>query len=355
MRLRLVVALGVLPLLVGGVVVGGAWWASGRDARTTVAEALDALPADTQSAGVTDWAAVRERVDVGDARTESARGRLNDDAALLDLSTRSVLGRSVERMHDAYGWSAADLAWEAFGQAGDGAVVVARLDDALDPAEVRAGLRRLGYRESGGTWSLPEEVVPEAAGTDLAQTLRHVVVLPRERLVVASDRVTYVATVLDVVRGEQPSLLEVRAAADVAGALSGSDAVLLQTGPNACTATGLAEEDDTVRAQAAAAASRAGGLSDVDFAGRGITDGDPQELRFALAFGSPGEAAAQASVRERLAAGPFIGRSGRVEDSLGLRAVTTRSSVVTLVFEHEAETGSYMIGSGPLLFASCPA
>ncbi|MCW2800159.1 MAG: hypothetical protein JWQ70_1631, partial [Aeromicrobium sp.] len=142
MRLRVVLASVLAPLLVVGVALVGGFWASGHDAdgRSSLTAALDALPADTQVAGFTDWSLIRQHLDLGRASTNAARATLNDDASLRDLTTRSVIGRSVEEMHSSFGWSAADVDWEAYGQATDGSVMVAHLDNSLSLATVRAGL-----------------------------------------------------------------------------------------------------------------------------------------------------------------------------------------------------------------------
>src|SRR5688572_15868465 len=56
---RLVVSWILAPLLVIGAAVTGGYWVSARagDARSSLTEALDALPADTLVAGFTDWSA----------------------------------------------------------------------------------------------------------------------------------------------------------------------------------------------------------------------------------------------------------------------------------------------------------
>ncbi len=73
-----------------------------------------------------------------------------------------------------------------------------------------------------------------------------------------------------------------------------------------------------------------------------------------MAFDSPSQAAAQLRARKALATGPFIGGSGRVEDSLQLTDSRVDGSTATLRFDHDQPgAASYMGGSGPLLFASC--
>ena len=357
MRLRVVLASVLVPVFVVGVAVSGGFWASGQDAdgRSSLTSALDTLPADTQVSGFTDWSLIRRHLDVGRASTKAARAILNDDASLRDLTTRSVIGRSVEEMHSSFGWSAADLDWEAYGQATDGSAMVAHLDRSLSLATVRAGLRKLGYVRDGRIWSI-EGATGVKVSDDLVGVFGAVAIVPRQRLLVAAGRSTYVSTVLQVIDRKEPSLLSVRRAADIATSLVGTDSALLQRGVVACDATSLKDGSADVRAQGRAAAARAGGLESVDYAGRGLSDTSAkrQSVRFAMSFDSPGQAAKQLRTRLKLTTGPFIGREGRLEDSLRLAGSTTDGSTATMRFDHPAGSVDYMTGDGPLLFAGCP-
>lgn len=351
MSLRFVLSWVLAPLLVIGAVLTGGYWVSAGagDTRSSLTSALDTLPADTVVAGFTDWSAIRDRFDLGAASTAAGRAALNDDVSLRDLSTRSVIGRAVEEMHQSYGWSAADADWEVFGQAGDGAVMVARLGDSVSMSAVSDALNELGYVKDGRVWNSP-------ASGGLSTTFAAVAVIPDKRLVVAADRSTYVTTVLQVVDRKERSLLSVRPAVEVASALEGADSALLQTGRAACGATTLRNLADDVKAQAAAAISRSGALADTTFAGRGLTDISTgnQELRFSWSFASGAEAAEQLRVRTALASGPFIGGSGRVEDALQLTSSRVDGATATLRFDHDPVRGAFMGAQTPLLFASCP-
>jgi len=362
MHMRVALASILAPVLVAGGALAGGYWASGTtaDTRSSLTSALDSLPKETLVSGFTDWTLIRRHLGLGSASTASARASLNDDASLRDLSTRSVLGRSVEEMHDAYGWSAANVDWEIYGQATNGSVMVAHLDRSVSLDAVRAGLRHQGYVRRGRVWSVGE-TVGTSAGSDLATTLAAVAIVPRGRLVVAADRASYVPTVLDVIDRKQPSLLSRRPVSEVASSLVGTDSALFQTSAFACESTSLKDKAADVRAEGRAAVARAGGLVDVGMAGRGVVDhGDTgpaktrQEMRFAMAFDSPAAAARQLRVRTALASGPFIGRTGNIEDSLVLTGSNVEGNVANLRFSHDPESAAFMVGSGPLLFASCP-
>lgn len=361
MHRRLVVVSIVAPLLVVAAAVVGGRWVSGEvaaDTRSSLTSALDTLPSDTVIAGFTDWSQIRRQLDLGSATTASARAALTDDASLKDLSSRSVIGQYTEEIHDAYGWSAADLEWEAYGQAPDGAVMAARLDDGVSFASVRSRLTGLGYSEDDGVWTLSAPS-PEISD-DLASTLGSIALVPRERLIIAADRPAYVLTVLETVDRQALSLLSVRSASDVAAELVGADSALLQSGPFACEATSVADEEADVQDQARTAIQRAGGTVAPLFVGRALDGGSSTDrsstdetMRFAFTFRSPTIAARQLQVRTALTTGPFIGRSGRVEDSLTLRSSGVRGSTAAMRFDHDPDTVAFMGGDGPLLFAGC--
>jgi len=346
----------VAPLAAIAVAIAIGSWASARepDTRTSLASALDALPAGTLVAGFTDWAAIRADLGLGRSSTAATRAALGDDASLRDLTTRSVLGRVVGDMDEAFGWSAADLEWEAYGQAPTGAAMVARLADSVSIDAVEDRLVALGYTRRGAVWTI-DAAGATAVGPELASTLGHLAVLRDRRLVVAADRAGYVPRVLATIRGDDRSALSVRPIADVAETLAGSDTVVVQSRTFGCRATSLDAAGADVQAQADAAVGRVGALAAPTFTGRGLVDGPrSQSIGFAAAFASPAEAAEQLRVRSALTTGPFIGRSGRVEDSLRLRGSTVDGSVAVLRFDVDPDESAYMSGEGPALFASCP-
>ncbi|MEJ7636041.1 hypothetical protein [Aeromicrobium sp.] len=358
MQPRLALTSILVPLLVIAAAITAGRWAGGEvaaDTRSSLTAALDALPDDTSVASFTDWSQIRAELDLGSATTPADRAALTDDALLRDLTTRSVLGQYTEEMHDVYGWSPADLEWEAYGQAADGAAMIASLDRSVSFSTVRSRLKDLGYAEDGGVWSLGADDATTEAGVELTSTLGSIALLPRQRLIVAADRSAYVSTVLKTVDGEAMSLLSVRSVSGVAAALAGADTALLQSGPFTCETTSLRDAGPEVAAQARAAIDRAGGLVRPSFTGRALDGGSSstETMRFALAFASPEVAARQLRAREALASGPFIGRSGRIEESLVLRSSAVQGSTMALRFRHDPDSVPYMTGEGPLVFAGC--
>lgn len=355
-RLRSAIRTALIPLIAIAAALALGSWASGRepDTRSSLTTALDVLPAGTLVAGFTDWSEIRRELAIGEGSTRSVREALAAEASLRDLTTRSVLGGTIAPMHAAYGWSAADLEWESYGQARDGAAMVARLTDSVSIDKIQARLATLGYSRDGEVWSLDEEG-RVAVGAELAATLGHLAFVPGKRLVVAADRAGYLPAVLATIRGREASVLSVRPAFDVAAALAGSATAVLQAASFGCRATALNDLGPAVEAQVDAALERAGALASPTFTGRGMTGGaTAQTISFVSAFESPAQAARQLAVRTWLAEGPFIGRSGQIEDTLKLQEATTEASVAILKFEIDSDKSAFMTGEGPLLFASCP-
>lgn len=345
----------VIPVLALAAALSLGAWASGRqpDTRSSLTASLDVLPAETLVAGFTDWSAIRDELGVDRGSSRAARDALAG-ASLRDLTTRSVLGGVIGPMHAAYGWSAADLEWESYGQSRGGAAMVGRLSGSVSIDEIEQRLGEIGYRRDGSGWTLDEQG-RTAVGAELASTLGHLAFVPRERLVVASDRPGHLAAVLATIRGRRDSVLSVRPAADVASALAGSTTAVVQAGAFGCRATSLDGLGRAVQAQAAAAIARTGRLTRPGFTGRGLTEGSSgARISFVAAFDSPAQAAEQLQVRSALAQGPFIGRSGRIEDTLELTDASTTGAVTRLTFTTDPSRSAYMSGEGPLLFASCP-
>lgn len=349
----------VVPLVAVAVALSVGAWASGRttDSRPPLVSAFGSLPAGTLVAGFTDWASIRRDLGLGDASTAAGRSALTDDASLRDLTTRSVIGGLVADMHATYGWSAADLDWEAYGRAPAGAAMVARFSGSVSIDTVERRLGTLGYVRRDGVWSLPAGGSGTQVGPELAATLANIAIDPGRRLVVATDSPAFASTVLATIRGSRASVLTERALVDAATPLVGSDSVVVQAAAFGCRATSMSSGGADVQAQADAAVARGGGpLATPTFTGRGLVDGSRrQTIRFTSAFDSPARATDQSRVRAALATGPFIGRSGRIEDSLVLRSAVASGTVSTLTFALDPDRGAYMSGEGPLLFAACPS
>lgn len=341
----------VVSILVIALAVAGGWWSGALrpDTRPALTSALDVLPASTSIVGFTDWAQIRETLELGTVDTAGERDELTDESAIRDLSTRSVIGEAGA-MHEVLGWSAAEIDWEAYGQDREGAAAVVRLDGSVSYDAIRSRLREAGYSRDGQVWSSTER-------TGLPDITAHVGLVPRQRLVVMSDAKARVPLVLDVAAGRARSLARNHAAADTARVLADTESVLMQGGTLGCETTAVGGGADKEQ-QARAAVQRAGGLESYRFSGRGLVDHgglgfSAQRLVFAMTFESSAVASEQARVRERLAGGPFIGRFGQLEETLRLQTSANDGPTVQMTFAHDPETDVFMTGLGPLLFATC--
>lgn len=332
-------AVAVVVLVAAGVV---GWWVSGSaraDVRGPLASALAAAPADTTLLGFTDW----ERVRAVDA----------DDPDLRDLLTRSVLADLGDAVPAALGWSTDDVRWEAFAQDLRAGTLVVAPAASLPWSRVEAGLRDAGFSDDGdGAWSASPQVVLEAG---LGDQFTQVRLLPRAGVLVAGTDAASADDVARAATGEDPALTSVRQAVDTAQVLADGATALLQAGSLGCEAAAVPEVD---RPAADAAQATAGELEPFAYAGRSIVDrGGPgpraQTVTFAMTFPEVATARAQAPVRLALSTGPFVGRTGRVQDQLRDPRVDVDQATVTLDFDRAADGIVLMLGTGPLLFASC--
>ncbi len=341
----------VVSILVIALAVAGGWWSGALrpDTRPALTSAIDVLPASTTIVGFTDWAQIRETLELGTVDTAGERDELTDESAIRDLSTRSVIAEAGA-MHEVLGWSAAEVDWEAYGQDRNGAAAVVRLDGSVSYDAIRSRLREAGYTQDGQVWSSTKR-------TGLPDIMAHVGFVPRQRLIVMSDTKARIPLMLDVAAGRARSLAGNQAAADTARVLAGSETVLMQGGTLGCETSAVGGGADKEQ-QARTAVERAGGLEPYLFSGRGLVDRggsgfSAQRLVFAMTFESAAVASEQARVRERLAAGPFIGRFGQLEETVRLQTSASDGPTLQMAFAHDPETDVFMTGLGPVLFATC--
>jgi hypothetical protein len=319
-------------LVVAGL--GGAWAISdGPEDRAALADALDVLPASTLTVDFTDWTGI----DVSPA-----------EAALSGLTTRSAVASLEDEMSALLGWSPADLAWEAHGRTGTGAVTALGLGD-VSPERAARSFAAIGTADDG-TYRLDET----AASADFASTFAWVrVVADRGVLLAATDEDT-LAAAFDVVQVRSPSLLSVRGVGALAERLVGSDSVLLQERRVLCPAASVPVDDVTAARQLAAALGPVR-LAEARWGARALLDGTPQRIVFASAFDSAAVARRQGPLRAGLASGPFIGRTGAVGDSLRDLRTSVDGAVVSLDFSLTPDGEQFMTDTGPVVFAGCAA
>lgn len=346
MRLRT----GGIAIIVIAVALASGWAISRTvaDSRGHLTQALDALPANTRIIGFTDWAKIRDGLGVD---ASSPGNDLADKAFTRGLSERSVLADAAPAMSDAFGWSIADLNWEAYGQTVGGSVSAAGMGSDLDRTIVERGLKQAKYVETGGIWSVGVSSTV-AGGGPLPETVTNAAVF--DGLVYFSSRRDYLADVVAVHRDRGPTLAGVVTARQTADQLRGAASAYIADGKDECKSAGFADQDESVRNQARNAVQQYGALSAYRYAGRAIfDDGDASRLVFAMTFDSGATATRQAALRSQLTTGQFIGRVGSMKDIVTLDSTHTDGPTVALDFQFNRSYSDFMTGVGPVLFAAC--
>lgn len=353
---RTLIALTVLVVAVLGGVVAAR---SAPDQRVPALSALDTMPADVETANITDWRDLRTLLDVEPDDPESVR-RLASRGFSTDLTSVSPLADDATVMADRYGWSIVATDWEAFGHSREGQAAVVSLG-AVDPADVVSGLERLGYtapaedREAGGVWSSSSELVSSIA-PDLTPLLGYVAVLADDQLVVLSDDPDYAAHTVAVARGAADSLTDDAAVSAVAMQLAGNPVIVLHRGERGCDVTSLRTASRIDRVVAARLVGQGPALVAYDALGFGLRVGAGSELDVAMRFAEDKDAAVQRPVRLALTSGDALAQGGTWEERFSAVEVTLdgRDLILRLTSDDRGARLLSDLGTGGLLFASCP-
>ncbi|GAA1736003.1 hypothetical protein [Aeromicrobium alkaliterrae] len=337
------VAVVVVALAAGaGVAVSDRWTADAG-----VDDVARLVPVDVAGVDVTDWTALRDRLDAGGAALVAA-------ASDRDLATRSVLVSSDVVVSDGLGWAPGTVRWEAFVQTTAGTGLLVGLPQSTAGTEAR--LREVGYVESDGLWSID---LPDlrAGGASTPEVFLHVRILDGG-VAVASAEETVVEQVRDAADGSETALADDPSVARVWAQASALDVFALQDGAAGCASTDPAESGADIAAQATVAVDAAGELLPYRWLLRGLEPaaaGSDETDRFvvAMAFETGAQAAGQVEVRSQLASGPFIGQTGTVEESIVLTRESVDGDVAVLDLDRQEDSVSLMSFVGPLVLASC--
>jgi hypothetical protein len=345
--------------------VSGALIARGSDQlRSPLTFALGTLPDVTLTANFTDWRRVRETVGATDVTSDdraASRQRVLDAAYDDDLSAVSGLVGSSPAMVEPYGWSVLDLDWEIYGQARQGAVIVAELGDSVAPDDVTAGLATLGYAEpdsdaeSGGVWQGGPDLVARVDPT-LTPLLEHVAVLSDPGLIVLSDTPAYVARTVDTITAESGGMGGLADVAATAVPLDGAITAIVHRRPRACAVTSYETASPSDRALAAARIADVGGIRPHEGLGFAVQPSDRGlELVVAMHFDTAAIAEGQRSPRTELASGAAIGQGGTYDERFKVVDSEVRDNDLILVLlPVEAHmTLVSDLASSPLLFTGC--
>lgn len=341
--LRAGVVVVVVAVVAGLAVVGHGWWQ--ERGRTDLERALALAPADAEQLSWTDWAGVREELDV-DPGDEDAATRLLDDGFDADLTQTTALGHSAEVMAADFGFSPLTVEWELFSQSAEGAVVLLRLPDDADLEEIEVRLTGLGYET-------PTEQGVYAGGGDLAASigvtpeLNHLAVDEDRHLVLASDQLPYLESVVEGLDDEDVDDGVARVADEVGSPL----AAALYTGDHACAKLAMSQADRDAQAEAAALVAAAGEVNPLDGFAVALAPGG--DVVVAMAFETDEQARENADSRAQLASGPAPGHAGDYPDDFELGDVTAADRVVRMELDPVVDFVFSSVKDGPVLFATC--
>jgi hypothetical protein len=343
------VGLVVLAVLVTAVVVGIRWWQ--EENRSDLERAMSMAPHDAQQLSWTDWAGVRDELDLalGDDPGDDEVAELLDQGFEADLTQTTALGDSAVVIQDVLGLSPANVDWELFSQSEQGAVVMVQLPESVDLDTITGNLGDAGYTEPGeetGVWAGGVELLAQIGG--ITPELSYVVVDEERRLVLGSDDRGYLEEAAGDAREENgPGGLD-----DVVAAAAEPLVAAVYTGDHACAKLAMSQADQIDQEQATTLIAEAGDLNPLTGFAIGLRPGG--DVRVVMSFESDEQARTNADTRAKLAGGPAPGEGGRFTDLFELGEVSADGRTVTM--ELEPVEGLYVFSAlkdGPVLFASC--
>jgi hypothetical protein len=325
--------------------------------RSNLSEALDAVPRATLRLAFTDWAAVRKEVGVPDDPSPSADTieKLTREAYDSDLSAASSIDESTAALQKHFGFSPATVEWEAYAQSDDGATMVVRLPDDLDPDRVTDHLDDLGFTKpsrSNGVWKGGVDLVA-AIDPTITPELQYVAVLADQHLVITSDTEGYAKDAVAAAEGDEESLGDDGPTRDLVGKLAEPAAAMVWTGDFACEDLAMSQADEDSQGEAEALVAQAGGVSPLS--GLVMAMAPDRTLTVAELFESSGQARDDLRPRAKLAVGEAPGRGGSFSDDLKLVSSRTDGAAVLLGLRPTRASGFVLsaLDNGPVLFATC--
>ncbi len=351
-RLTNTVLAALVGLLLLGLVGGGVlWW---RDARLSDFQRASALaPPDSVRLSWTDWAAVRDQLDVelDAASPNSELEKLLDRGYDADLTSTSALVESASLLQTRFGFSPASVDWELFSQGPRGAVVMLHLPDEIDFSDLQDQVEELGYTRPSsevGVWNGGEDLLSRI-GSGLTPELQYLAFLADERLLLTSDKADFLGRAVQSVQDADGVQDDLAATVDAsAQAISAS----VYDGTYTCTALAMSQADDSDQQQAAELVASAGKVSPIRSFAMSIQP--DRTVRVVMAFANDDQARANADSRAVLAAGPAPGQGGDFSDRFEVDSVVADGSLVRM--DLAPREGTYVLSdlsTGPVLFATC--
>ncbi len=350
MKRRLLLIGLALALVSGLALVGQAAWQ--RWNRSDFESALHVVPKNAKRVAFTDWQRVRTTLKVKPGQDVAA---WLDRSYSRDLAAGSSMDEAAAAMQEHFGFSPANVEWEIFAQARDGAAMVVKLPDDVDFDSLARKLAHAGFTrpaKADQVWRGGVDLIPTLDPT-LTPEVQFIALLRDQRMVVTSDSREYAAATADVVRGDAASLQDDDAAPTLVSQVGNPHSAILWAGDFACEDLSMASADDDAQRLAKQAIADAGGISPVT--GLVMALGD-ESLTIVAQFPDSEEAVSNLKTRARLAVGPAIGRdSGNFSDDLELESSRTHDATMLLEFRPKNPDAFPLsrLYDGPVVFAGC--
>jgi hypothetical protein len=343
----------VLIVIAAGVLV----WS--RMQSSPFEEAVERLPAGSMRAAFTDWEAVQGSVSGSDLSASSSEKDIRaflDKAFDKDLTEGSALSNSFYALAVNYGITPLDAAWEAYGQAEDGAVDVLQLSEDVDMAALEDRFEEIGYDApadgagSDGVWvGTPELVV--GLDVPLTSLQQNVAVVADERLLLMSDLPGYLEQALTVITGESESLATVDGIPELVDKAGKANVALMWADDFACTDLAMSQADQTDVADGEALIDEAGGVHPLE--GLVMAQQGDSSLIVAMYFENSDQTSEDLQPRTDLASGPAPGQGGSFSERFRITDSVADDRVMTMTFDPAGGTLLGDLAQGPVLFATC--
>ena len=354
-RRSIVVGIAVVVLLV--VAAGALVWS--RMQATPFEQAVERLPAGSMRAAFTDWQAVQGSVSGSDLSASSSEEDMRsflDKAFDKDLTEGSALSDSFYALAVNYGITPLDAAWEAYGQAEDGAVDVLQLSEDVDLSALEDKLESLGYEPppdgagSDGVWAGTPELV---AGLDVPLTSlqQNVAVLTDERLLLMADLPGYLEQAVKVITEDAESLASVEGVPELVDKAGKANVALLWADDFVCSDLAMSQADRTDVVEGETLIEEAGGIHPLE--GLVMAQQGDSSLTVAMYFANEDQASQDLQPRTDLASGPAPGQGGTFSERFRITDSVADDRVMTMTFDPAGGTLLGDLAQGPVLFATC--
>ena len=352
----LAIGVAIVVVFVGGSALWARWWREHHP--SGLLAAITTMPVATQRLSFTDWSAVRLELRVYRNTEVATMSTWLQQAFTEDLSSTSNMAASATLLQQHFGFSPANVQWEAYGQASNGQVEVLRMNDTVDFADIEARLKKSGYpapSTPNGIWAGGVDVLA-SIDPSISAEFSNIVLMPDQHLVLASSSISYLSAAVAAVEGKQKALSSVDSLSLMLNNIDEPAAAVVWTRDFVCADLAMSAADPDAQAQAQQAITAAGQTSPL--VGFALALGSDGVLTAAEQFPSASIAQGDLKARATLATGPEYGRnagSANFSDDYLLQSATTKDA--TILLEMKAKrSGVYPLSSlysGPLVFATC--